>query len=313
MHVYYELPRTPLNLEQNIALSIGTFDGVHRGHKLLIETLRREAQTRKLAPAVLTFQDMPYCFFRPDACPHLLTLPDEKIQAFAPLNLEHLFIVPFNDSIAQQSARQFADTLARNTGMKLLVVGPDFALGRGREGDVATLSILGQEMGFDVVVLNEKLLEENAPISSTRVREYVEAGQVEVAMRLLGCPFSLSGEVVSGQQLGRQIGVPTINIQPHARKVLPQNGVYAVRAFLNEGAISHRAVLNIGMRPTVNGVAQSIEFHIIGETIETPPQQARLEFIARLRDEQKFPNLDALVGQIKNDIVQAQVVLRAEP
>ena len=307
MHVHYELPLAPLL--QNIALSVGTFDGVHRGHQLLIETLRQEAKTRGLSPAVLTFQDMPYCFFRPDDCPHLLSLPDEKIKAFEPLTLEHLFIVPFDESIARQSAREFTYALVRNIGVKLLVVGPDFALGRDREGNTDALRDLGREQGFEVVVLGKKLLEEETPISSTRVRESVEAGQVEAAARLLGRPFVLSGQVISGQQLGRTIGVPTINIKLHTRKVLPQNGVYAVRAFFDAETLAHPSVLNIGMRPTVNGVGQSIEFHVIGEAIEIPPQQVRLEFIARLRGEQKFASLDALVAQIKNDITKAGTLL----
>lgn len=306
MHVYYELPRAPLT--QNLALSIGTFDGVHRGHQTLIGRLNREAQLRGLAPAVLTFQDMPYCFFRPDDCPHLLTLPQEKRGAFAPLNLDHLFIVPFDQSIARQSAREFCSALVQNLGIKLLVIGPDFALGRGREGDVKTLCELGNALDFEVVVLEEKLLDAERSISSTRVREDVESGQVEDAARLLGHPFSLAGEVVSGQQLGRKIGVPTINIKPNGRKVLPQNGVYAVRAFFDEEAVFHRAALNIGVRPTVDGLTQTIEFHVIGETIETPPAQARLELIARLRAEQKFPDLQALIAQIKNDIAQVTAI-----
>jgi riboflavin kinase/FMN adenylyltransferase len=311
MHVYHELPRAPLS--SNLALSIGTFDGVHRGHQLLVATLNREANSRGLAAAVLTFQDMPYCYFKPDDCPHLLTLPDEKIGAFAPLKIDQLFIVPFDAHIAQQSAREFCGALVKNLGVKLLVIGPDFALGRGREGDVKTLRELGKEFDFEVVVLDEKLRDEGRAISSTRVREAVEDGQVETAARLLGHPFALSGEVVSGQQLGRKIGVPTINIRPHSRKVLPQNGVYAARAFFDEENIFHRAALNIGLRPTVDGLRQTIEFHVIGETIETPPTQARLELMARLRAEQKFPDLDALVKQIKSDIAQAEAILSEKP
>lgn len=309
MHVYHELPRAPLSLPRNVALSIGTFDGVHRGHQLLVGTLNQEAQGRGLAPAVLTFQDMPYCYFKPDDCPHLLTLPDEKIRAFAPLKIEHLFIVPFDEAIARQSAREFTSALVKNIGVKLLVIGPDFALGRGREGDASALRELGREFGFEVVVLDEKLLDEGRAISSTRVRDDVEAGQIESAARLLGQPFSLSGEVVSGQQLGRKIGVPTINIKPHQRKVMPQNGVYAVRAFIDDESTPHRAALNIGVRPTVDGLKQTIEFHVIGETIDNPPRHARLELIARLRNEQKFPDLNALVSQIKSDIAQAETLL----
>jgi riboflavin kinase / FMN adenylyltransferase len=307
MFTHHQLPDAPLG--RDLALTVGTFDGVHRGHQWLIGTLKSEAQKRGLRAAALTFTDMPYCFFRPDDCPHLLTLAPEKVAAFAPLGVDELFIVPFDEAIARQSAREFVGGVFGNLGVKLLVVGPDFALGRGRDGDVPALRALGAEFGFEVLVLEEKLTDEGRAISSTRVREAVEDGQVQSAARMLGRPFVLAGEVVSGQQLGRTIGVPTINIRPHERKALPKNGVYAARAFFDDETVSHPAALNIGVRPTVDGLKQSIEFHVIGETIETPPRRACLELVARLRDEQKFPGLDALVAQIRADVEQAREIL----
>lgn len=314
MHVYHALPTASHGAASPLALSIGTFDGVHCGHQLLLSMLRAAARQRGLRTAALTFTDMPHCFFKPDDCPHLLTLPDEKIDAFAPLGLDELYIVPFNAELAKQRARQFvSEILVARLGLKLLVVGPDFALGRGRDGDVSALRQLGEEFGFEVLVLDEKLLDEGRAISSTRVREAVESGDVSAAARMLGHPFSFAGEVVSGQQLGRTIGVPTINLQPHTRKVLPQSGVYAARAFWDEGSATHPkphpAALNIGWRPTVDGTRLAIEFHVIGETIEAPPLLARLELVARLRDEQKFPGLEALVAQIRADIVEARNLL----
>ncbi len=308
MRVLESLPREPFS--QPCALTIGTFDGVHRGHGLLIARLREEAARRDLPSAVLTFQDMPYCYFKPDECSRLLTLPDEKTAAFEPLQIDNLLIVPFDQSIAEQSAEEFAHrVLVEKLKTRLLVVGPDFALGKGRAGDIAALQTLGEKHGFEVVVLRDKLEDEGA-ISSTRIRECVEDGHMRTAARLLGRPFELSGEVVSGQQLGRTIGVPTINLQVHARKVLPSNGVYACHAFLDESSTRLRAALNIGNRPTVSGQSLSVEFHVIGEDIPIAPKVARLQIIERLRDERKFAGLDELVGQMKLDIARADVILR---
>jgi riboflavin kinase/FMN adenylyltransferase len=308
MQVHTSLPTS--GILSNAALTVGTFDGVHRGHQFLIENLKREAARESLAPAVLTFQDMPYCFFRPDDCPRLLTLPAEKIAAFEKLEIEHLFIVPFDDQIAQSPYDVFArQVLCEKLGMKLLVAGPDFALGKNRAGDVAALKALSAQLNFEVRVLDEKLKFENAPISSTRVRNAIENGHVENASQMMGHAFEIEGEVVSGKQLGRTIGVPTINLKTHARKVVPRNGVYAARAIFPD-ASTHRVALSIGTNPTTDSDdSTKIEFHVIGQNIETPPKNARLEIVARLRDEAKFASLDDLISQMRRDIVEAGRVL----
>ena len=314
MRVLHEIPLTPPGraATQGMALTIGTFDGVHRGHAVLLQRLMDEAAPRDLSPAVLTFADMPHCFFKPAECPRLLTLPAEKADALKTFKPDNILIVPFNEELARQSAEEFVSgILAERLNVKLLVIGPDFALGRGRGGDVASLRALGEWFDYEVVVLNDKLSTGELPISSTRVRECVELGRIEEATRLLGRPFSLTGEVVKGQQLGTSIGVPTINIKPHERKVLPLNGVYAARAYLGDNPAPHRAALNIGNRPTVGDeLRQSFEFHVIGTHIPRPPKTARLEIIARLRDEQRFLNLGDLVKQIQQDIKRCEELLR---
>ena len=292
------------------ALTVGTFDGVHRGHQSLVARLKAEADARGLPCAALTFEDMPYCYFKPDDCPQLLTLAEEKIEAFAQTPLDHLFIVPFNEDLARQSARDFTAYWCQTIGLKLFVGGPDFALGRGREGDIPALRALGAEMGFETLALEEKLFEVGFPISSTRCRRIIDEGQVHRAPAFLGHTYTLTGEVVSGDQIGRTIGVPTINIQPHTRKCVPQNGVYAVRATFEGETQSRPAALNIGVRPTVGGTRRQIEFHVLDANIETPPKSVELEFVERLRDEQKFDGLDALVAQMKLDLGAAREILR---
>ena len=304
----------PQSLLSPCALTIGTFDGVHCGHQLLVETLKEEAAAHNLPSAALTFEDMPYKYFNPKGCPNLLTLADEKIAAFSNLDVERLIIVPFDESIATQAAPNFVrDVLIQKIGMQRLVIGPDFALGRGREGNVEALQKMGAELDFSVRVLSEKLLFADEPISSTRVRGCVEDGHMKTARQMLGRPFSIEGEVVTGQQLGRKIGVPTINFVPNARKVLPAHGVYAVRAsFDDDQSTLHSAALNIGMRPTVNGTHLQLEFHVIDKEIPVAPQRVRLEIIERLRNERKFAGLDELVAQMQRDIERARTILAAE-
>jgi riboflavin kinase/FMN adenylyltransferase len=305
MQVHRALPTQ--KILEKCALTIGTFDGVHRGHQSLIARLKRESDARDLPCAALTFVDMPYCLFKPDECSPLLTLADEKIAAFSQTPLDHLFIVPFTREIANQSARQFMSYWRDTIGLSFFVGGPDFALGRGREGDITALKALGAEIGFQTLALEEKLMEDNAPISSTRSRGIIENGEVERARQFLGRTYRMTGKVVSGDQIGRKIGVPTINILPHERKCIPQNGVYAIRATFD--GKTWPAVLNMGMRPTVGGVKKQIEFHVLDTPIETPPENVELEFIARLRDERKFGGLDALVSQMKLDINAARQIL----
>ncbi|PQV64037.1 riboflavin kinase / FMN adenylyltransferase [Abditibacterium utsteinense] len=311
MQVHRVLP--PQEIIESCALTVGTFDGVHRGHQTLIARLKREADLRDLPCAALTFVDMPYCLFKPDECSPLLTLADEKIEAFAQTPLDHLFIVPFTREIANQSAREFMSYWREVIGLSFFVGGPDFALGRGREGDISALKLLGAELGFETLALEGKLLENGAPISSTRSRGIIEAGQVELARQFLGRPYKMAGHVVSGDQIGRKIGVPTINILPHERKCVPKNGVYAIRATFENEVETRAAVLNIGMRPTVGGLKKQIEFHVLDANIETPPNNVEIEFVARLRDERKFDGLDALVAQMKLDFGKAREIFSSIP
>ena len=294
------------------ALAIGTFDGVHRGHAALVGPLQRAAAERGLATAVMTFADLPYRFFHPEAPARLLTLPAEKRAAFAALRPDELWLLPFNEDIARQSAEDFArDVLVQRLSVRLLVCGPDFALGAGRSGNVHALREIGARLGFDVLVLGEKISDAGAPISSTRIREAIERGEVEHGAQMLGRAFSLEGEVVPGEQLGRKIGFPTINIFPAALKVTPAHGVYAVRASWSEADtdVVHDAALNIGVRPTVDGTRQQIEFHVLDAHIADPPARARVEFIARLRDERKFAGIEELAAQLRLDIAHARDVL----
>ncbi len=308
MQVHRALPQS--KILDGLALTVGTFDGVHRGHQLLARTLHDEAQRRGLQSAALTFDDMPFCFFAPDTCPKLLSLADEKIAAFAAQTpLDHLFIVPFSRELADTSARDFLERWVRKANLQLFIGGPDFALGRRREGTIAQLSELGRELGFEAHALDGKLLEGGAPISSTRSRGVIEEGHVEQSRDFLGRSYRMSGRVVTGDQIGRTIGAPTLNVQVHERKCVPKNGVYAIRVRFDDSTQWKSAALNMGMRPTVGGLRKQIEFHVLDETIWVPPGRVEIEFVARLRDEQKFGGLEELRAQMSRDFEDARGVL----
>lgn len=312
MRVWRQWPE-PGQFEDGCALTIGAFDGVHLGHQFLIQKVREVARARGLRAAALTFEDMPFFYFRPRECARLLTLPHEKIRAFEPLELDDLLVVPFDASIAEQRAELFVrDILVRRLNLKYLLIGPDFALGKDRSGTAATLTQMGREHGFQVRVLESKVEFGGEPISSTRIRGGIEEGHLKTAREMLGRPFELEGRVVSGQQLGRTIGVPTINIEPHERKLLPAHGVYACRAWLDSDDAPRQAALNIGVRPTVNGLGLQIEFHVLNERIEEAPKVARLQVLERLRDEKRFGSLDELVAQMKRDFEKAAQILEGE-
>ena len=307
MQVHLSLPEEPILA--GCALTVGTFDGVHRGHRTLVARLKEEAKLRQVPAAALTFTDMPLCFLKPDECPGLLTLPEEKIAAFAETALDHLFIVPFDAAIARQTAREFMEFWHRHIGLKLFMGGPDFAMGRNREGNIPALRAIGAELGFEVLTLESKLLAKGLPISSTRCRQTVEAGDVDHVRDFMGRPYVLQGRVVRGQQLGRTIGVPTINMKVPGRKVLPGHGVYAVRAWWVGLEQPVPAVLNVGLRPTVDGKRLAIEFHVIDRDVLATPEYVHVEFVLRLREERKFEGLEALKAQIAKDIGVAKRVL----
>lgn len=312
MRVWRRWPE-PGQFERGCALTIGAFDGVHMGHQQLIGEVLQAARERGLRATALTFEDMPFFYFRPHECARLLSLPHEKIRAFEPLGLDDLLVVPFDASIAEQRAEVFVrEILVGRLNLKYLLIGPDFALGKDRSGTAATLSQMGREYGFEVRVLESKVTFGGEPISSTRIRGGIEEGHLKTARQMLGRPFELEGRVVSGQQIGRTIGVPTINIEPHERKLQPAHGVYACRAWLDDDAASRQAALNIGVRPTVNGLGLQIEFHVLGETIEEAPKMARLQVLERLRDERRFGSLDELVAQMKRDFEKASEILGVE-
>jgi riboflavin kinase/FMN adenylyltransferase len=291
------------------ALAVGTFDGVHQGHLELIKTLRATAAEENLQSAVLTFVDMPQCYFFPDNCPRLLTLAEEKITQFAATGIDHLWIVPFDKTIAAQEYDAFVkSTLVEQLGMRLLLAGPDFALGKGRRGNLAALRELGKTLEYGVKVLSEKYFYKDEAVSSTRIRAALEEGQLADANAMLGRDFRFSAEVISGRGWGRKLNMPTINVAFPERKVQPAQGVYAARARLDDAKEWLPAALSIGTNSSVGGSEISVEFHVIGKDIPAP-KIAQVEMVAWHRAQQHFERIEDLQTQMHRDVAEISRML----
>jgi len=298
-----------LPLANGAVITVGTFDGVHRGHQDVLATLVRHAQARGLPSVVITFDPHPLDVVNPAAAPPLLTLTEEKLAMFAQTGVSYVAVVPFTLALAALEAEQFVDdVLLGRFAMRELLVGHDHGFGRGRMGDIEVLRQLGQRRGFRVTVLPPVHAADGYAISSTAIRRSVAGGDLARAALGLGRPYSISGTVIRGDQRGRTIGYPTLNLSPPSpRKLLPPDGVYAVRVQLPEGQFG--GMLNLGPRPTVGDHQRRIETHVFDAGADWYGATVRLDFIARLRGTRPFAGLDALKTQLADDETQARLAL----
>ncbi len=291
-------------------VTIGKFDGVHRGHQHLIRQLRAKAAERGYASVVITFYPHPNTVLRPGAKVAYLTSLEERVALLEAQGVESVAPITFTSELAQLTAADFMALVQEELSMKQLVVGPDFALGRGREGNVDFLRSLGAERAFEVEVVGQ-LEDGGMPVRSSGVRDALAAGDIRELTRLLGRFFSLEGPVVRGAQRGRTIGYATANLALGADRALPAFGVYAVRVRLGEA--TYGGVANIGVRPTFNGGAPTVETHIFDfDGRDLYGVEMRIEVLDRLRGEAKFASVDDLVEQIGRDSEQARTILAKE-
>lgn len=277
------------------AIAIGNFDGMHLGHQALLRQLIAFTQTYKITPAVMTFEPHPREFFMPQNAPARLASMREKLEYFAECGVRHVYVQRFNQAFAAQSPATFMQVLRERLNANVVMVGEDFCFGAKRAGSVQTLI----ENGFNVIPLPEVQLH-GERVSSTLVRDALAAGDLVKAHTLLGRPYSISGKVVHGAKLGRQLGFPTANVHMrHERPAL--TGVYAVK--LN----NLPAVANLGNRPTLEGIPKlKLEVHVFDFNGDLYDQHVHVQFFHKLRDEQKFAGLDALKAQIALDALQAK-------
>jgi riboflavin kinase / FMN adenylyltransferase len=299
MNIYHSLDSFH-KLEYGVVTS-GTFDGVHLGHKKILSRLKEISAQSGGESVVLTFWPHPRMVVSEDSQGlQLLSTIEEKIELFAQLGIHHLAIIPFTRSFSELSSDEFIkQVLVDKIGTKKLVIGYDHRFGRNREGSFEFLQKNCATYGFEVEEIPREDIEHTA-ISSSRIRKALVTGHVHEANELLGRPYSLSGTVVKGKQLGRTIGFPTANLHVHeSYKLIPMNGVYIIHAIYD--GQRYRGMLNIGVRPTVDGTIRTIEAHLFDFDKEIYGEDLTLELLHYLRPEQKFEGLDMLVKQINID------------
>jgi riboflavin kinase/FMN adenylyltransferase len=293
--------------------TVGTFDGVHRGHRLVLERLAECARERGLPAVLVTFEPHPLQVVNPAAAPPLLTVGVEKTEVLAESPIDYVVVIPFTPTLATYGADAFVDLVLREQlGLRYLLVGYDHGFGRGRSGDASVLQALGASRGFGVEVVPPVLGTDGRPISSTTIRRAVAGGDLVRAADGLGRAYSASGTVGQGAQRGRTLGFRTINIAlPPAHKLMPPEGVYAVRVQTPRGAFG--GMMNLGPRPTFEESDPRLEAHLFDVEGDFYGMRVRLDFVARLRETRKFESPEALRAQLVRDEGAARAALAGQP
>lgn len=308
MAIYYSTKDIPAFT--SVVLTIGTFDGVHSGHSVILNHVRDHAKSIGGESVLITFEPHPRKLIFPDQQIDIITPLDKKLELITAAGIDHVVVVPFTKEFASLSAREYVSGfLVGQFKPAAIVIGYDHHFGHDRKGNIDLLRELQDDYGFDVVEIPAQLIKD-AAVSSTKVRKAIKEGNIEGVSSMLGRNYTLSGKVTQGAQLGRTIGYPTANIVPnHTEQIIPENGVYAVK--VNYKGDIYDAMLNIGYRPTVSDEhTLHVEVHIFDFSKNIYNDQLELEFVARLRDEQKFDSVVALKEQLGKDAEAAKKVLR---
>lgn len=293
--------------------TVGTFDGVHRGHRLILDRLAERARARGLPAVLVTFDPHPLEVVNPSAAPPLLTLGDEKVEVLAESPLDYVVVLPFTKELARYEASDFVDVVLHgHLGVRELLIGYDHGFGRGRSGDAEVLRALGVARGFAVDVVEAVQGSDGRPVSSTGIRRAIAGGDLSRAADGLGRLFSVGGIVRAGDGRGRTLGFPTLNLgAPPPRKLLPPEGVYAVRVQTPRGAFG--GMMNLGPRPTFGDAASALEVHCFELGGDLYGARVRVDFVSRLRETQRFASADALRAQLARDEADARAALAAAP
>ena len=298
---FHNLPLSP----SGCVATIGNFDGVHLGHQAVLNQLAMKGDTLGLPAIVITFEPQANEFFEPDKAPARLTRFREKVEALRCYSIQQLCVLRFNNKLAQMTADDFIQRLlVDGLNIRYLVVGDDFRFGKDRQGNFEMLHQAGEKQGFQVVNMHTFSIDKMR-VSSTRIRQALKVGDLILAEKLLGRPYRMSGRVAHGDKRGRTMGFPTANIHLHRCKV-PLSGVYAVQLFGIEGE-PIKGVANVGVRPTVGAERTLLEVHLFDFNRDIYGEHVQVHFLQKLRDEQKFSDISALMKQIKQDCQQAEL------
>ena len=296
-----------LEPDRDSAVTIGVFDGVHRGHRHLIGRLVREARGAGALAGVVTFKNHPITVLRPGARALFLTDLDERVRLLKELGVDFVAPIRFDRELASLSSRDFLTRLYERLRMRRLIVGPDFAMGRDRDGTLDTLPAIGESVGFSFESV-DLMTDSAGVVKSTTIRNSIADGDVSRASRLLGRNFSITGVVVHGEERGRELGFPTANLELGPDLMFPGDGIYAAWARLESG--SYMAATSIGVRPTFDdGENRTIEAYLLDFSGDIYGKPLRLEFVQYLRGEEKFDTLQALLDQMEEDVRQTREVL----
>jgi riboflavin kinase/FMN adenylyltransferase len=294
---------------KSTVITVGTFDGVHRGHRDVIERVVARAHALKIPSVLVTFDPHPLEIVNPSAAPLLLTTHDEKLEVIAETGIDYMAIVPFTSQLASYSAEDFVELMLRRCfRMRELLIGYDHGFGRQRTGDVNVLRSLGERDAFRVEVVEPVSTPDGHSVSSTFIRRAIAGGDLDRAARSLGRLYSVSGRVIEGEQRGRTIGFPTLNLgPPPPRKLLPPEGVYAVRVQTPAGPLG--GMMNLGPRPTFGDSTTSLEAHLFDTGGDFYGAHVRVDFVARLRETRKFASAEQLSAQLRHDERDARSAL----
>lgn len=307
MPVEEELVR--LSPKKDMLLTIGVFDGVHLGHKYLISQLKEHAKQQNLLSGVVTFRQHPQTVLSPQTKLPFLTDLTEKTNLLKNEGVDAIITLSFTYELAQLSAHQFLSLLKKYLRMRGMVIGPDFALGRNREGNTNTLCTLGQDMDFSVTVIPPIVINGEV-VSSTAIRKALADGDMKKVHNLIGRPFSLHGHVVTGSGRGVELGFPTANLDIDPEQALPTDGVYATWAYTDGKA--YQSMTNIGMRPTFCGSKHTVEVYLLNYRGDLYGRELKIDIIERLRGEKQFNTPQQLKKQITEDIKQGKAILNSQ-
>lgn len=290
-------------------ITVGTFDGVHRGHRDVVERLVARSSALKIPSVLVTFEPHPLEIVNPSAAPLLLTTQYEKLEVLAETGIDYVAVLPFTPELAAFSAEDFVElVLRRRFRLRELLIGYDHGFGRQRAGNVEVLRTLGERDGFRVEVVDPVATPDGHSVSSTSIRRGIAGGDLERAAAGLGRAYSVSGRVIQGSQRGRTIGFPTLNLgAPPPRKLLPPEGVYAVRVQTPRGPVG--GMMNLGPRPTFDDSAISLEAHLFDTSGDLYGAHVRIDFVRRLRETRKFASAEQLSKQLRDDEREARDAL----
>ena len=308
MRVHQELPAQPP--PGNTLLTVGVFDGVHVGHRSLLDRLKEASSREGMLSGVLTFINHPRAVIRPGDCVEYITSVEDRLELLKGTGVDLVIPLTFDLELSRLRAHEFAELLQERLNMAGLVMGRNFVMGYKREGTPETLAAIGRERGFSTTVV-DPVTRDGGQVSSTAIRDAISAGDVDKASLLLGRPFALRGKVVPGRSRGKTLGFPTANLDLRQDLIMPGDGIYATFAYV-EGR-QYMAATSIGVRPTFGEKERVVEVYILDYNGDLYDSEIAVEFVRRLRDELRFESAEALVAQVNGDVEQTRHILGAYP